>query len=247
MAAPATGAGGKPVKIPAFAKLIDVTPRHVRRLCDEGVLTRAGRGEVLFPQAVHQYIRHLRELQAQRAARATAKRDPELGAIKRVHLRIQVRRELLALEEEESRYIEVALVDASLGAIHRALTKGLRELPKRKAHHFPDDPTAPARLVLATQEAIKELDSAVDEARASLPMPRSLEGRRARAAPSQPTLATPTPAAAASAYSAQSSRSRGAITSKANDCGSKGRSPRRNSSGVATPSRTASRKSKDVA
>lgn len=104
-----------------LAALLDVGPRHLRKLAEKGIAVRAGEGRYDLAKSVRQYVGHAHEV-----ARRNVRNDDASAALRDARRSVIERR----LERDDRRLIATSEAVATIEHLTRMLVEALREVPE---------------------------------------------------------------------------------------------------------------------
>lgn len=139
-----------------LARLLDLSPRSIRELAERGIIPRDA-GRYRLPDAVHGYVRHLREVAA---GRKSEHGDDALDLVQERAALARSQRQLaeLKLQRERGELVEVVPVRNALVAMIVRARNQLMSVP----------PRAKGRLPHLTIDDIEVLENMIVEALESL-------------------------------------------------------------------------------
>jgi hypothetical protein len=94
-----------------LAKALNITPRHIQRLCDQGVLQRLKRGQYDLGKCMAAFIRYQQKTGEKKEERTQNNADGEMQAVRQRLLTAQAEREELALKRERALVIPIAVYE----------------------------------------------------------------------------------------------------------------------------------------
>lgn len=183
--------------VAVIAKLLDLTPRRVQHLANEGIIPRAEKGRYELVPAVRGYIRYLRD----RAIGADALPDESARACRARLLKAQAEAQEMENEKNRGDLLSVAVIERAWTEMASVFKSRILSIPGKAAPQVVScNSIAEVKAVLEQMifEALDELsrgDYARGEDGAQESSPVDAEGSRSTASPHRKRVGRPAPEA----------------------------------------------------